>query len=61
MDHHSSTTTCRSTNIRYSSHNMYLVFRVTSKQQDIQLYIIRIAEKHFYNITVNYKEPYINL
>jgi hypothetical protein len=30
MDLHSGTTTCRSANIMYTFHNMYLIFRITS-------------------------------
>jgi hypothetical protein len=30
MDIHSGKTTCRSANITYMFHNMYLIFRVTS-------------------------------
>jgi hypothetical protein len=28
MSHHSGTTTCRKANMWYTSHNMYLIFRV---------------------------------
>jgi len=55
MNHHSGTTTCRSANIWHMSHNMYLIIGITSKQRNIQLYVIRTTEKHFYNITINYK------
>jgi hypothetical protein len=53
MDHHNGTT-CRSANIWYTSHNMYLIFRVTSMQQNINN-IIRIAESTSIIITVNHK------
>jgi CxxC motif-containing protein len=52
-DHHSGTT-CRSANIWYTSHNMYLIFRVTSMQRNINN-IIRIAESTSIIITVNHK------
>jgi len=32
MSHHSGTTTCRSANIQYTLHNMYLIIRVTSNR-----------------------------
>jgi hypothetical protein len=54
MSHHSGTTTCRSANIWYTSHNMYLIYRVTSMQQNIYN-IIRIAESTSININVNHK------
>jgi hypothetical protein len=44
MSHHSGTTTCRSANIRYTFHNMYLIIRVTSMQWITHNNIINIAE-----------------
>jgi hypothetical protein len=35
---------CRSANIRYTFHNMYLIIRVTSTQQITHNTIINIAE-----------------
>jgi hypothetical protein len=48
-DHHNGMTNCRSTNIWYTLHYMYLIFKVTSMQRNIYT-IIRIVEtgKHIY-------------
>jgi hypothetical protein len=43
MDLHSDMTTCRSANITYTFHNMYLIFRVTS---NIAEYKYQCAAKH---------------
>jgi hypothetical protein len=44
MSHHSGTITCRSANIRYIFHNMYLIIIVTSTQRITHNNIINIAE-----------------
>jgi hypothetical protein len=35
MDHHSHTTICRIANMFYTTHNMYLIYKITSMQQNI--------------------------
>jgi len=58
-DLHSGTTTCRSANITYTFHNMYLIFRVTSNAAEYKYQCaakhISIAELHLiYNC---YQQP----
>jgi hypothetical protein len=43
MDLHSGMTTCRSANITYTFHNMYLIFRVTSNTAE---YKYQCAAEH---------------
>jgi len=43
MDFHSGTTTCRSANITYTFHNMYMIFRVTSNTAE---YKYQCAAEH---------------
>jgi hypothetical protein len=43
MDLHSVMTTCRSANITYTFHNMYLIFRVTSNTAE---YKYQCAAEH---------------
>jgi hypothetical protein len=50
MDPHSGTTTCRSANMTYTFHNMYLIFKVTSNTTEYKYQCaaehISIAEIH---------------
>jgi len=50
MDLHSGTTTCRSANITYKFHNMYLIFRVTSNTAE---YKYQCAAKHISIVELN--------
>jgi hypothetical protein len=44
VERHNDTTTCRSANIWYTVHDMYLIIRVTSTQRITHNNIINVAE-----------------
>jgi hypothetical protein len=55
LSYQSGTTTCRSANIRYAFHNLYLIIRVTSTQRITHNNYIDIAEDTSINNIVNHK------
>jgi hypothetical protein len=64
-DLHSGTTTCRSANITYMFHNMYLIFRVTPNTAEYKYQCavehISIAELHLIHNCNQQQEPFTSL
>jgi hypothetical protein len=64
-DLHSGTTTCRSTNITYTFHNMYLIFRVISNTAEYKYQCaaehISITKLHLIHNCYQQQEPFTSL